>query len=110
MSRMKVLSCCRTASATPVRGGRLKGSIDAGTSSARVIAGAFPNSLTAAVRACKHGVKRTHVIYARTPGALLVELYSRDGLGVMVSGAFPLHRCCHSLLQALAEAARLHVR
>lgn len=49
--------------------------------------GVFPNSLTAAVRACKHGVKRTHVIYAKTPGALLVELYSRDGLGVMVSGA-----------------------
>lgn len=50
--------------------------------------GAYPNSLTAAVRACKHGVKRTHVINARTPGALLVELYSRDGLGVMVSGDF----------------------
>lgn len=50
--------------------------------------GGYPNSLTAAVRACKHGVKRTHVIYARTPGALLVELYSRDGLGVMVSGDF----------------------
>jgi len=46
----------------------------------------YPNSLAAAVRACKHGVKRTHVIDAHVPGALLVELYSRDGLGVMVSG------------------------
>jgi amino-acid N-acetyltransferase len=71
------------------------------TSSAHAMAGAFPNSLTAAVRACKHGVKRTHVIYARTPGALLVELYSRDGLGVMVSGASLLQcRCCNRTLQA----------
>lgn len=62
------------------------------------VPGAYPNSLTAAVRACKHGVKRTHVINARTPGALLVELYSRDGLGVMVSGALCLVRiwaCAH---------------
>lgn len=49
-------------------------------------AGEHPNSLVAAVRACKHGVARTHVIDAHVPGALLVELYSRDGLGIMVSG------------------------
>jgi len=40
------------------------------------------------VRACQNGVKRSHVIDAAVPGALLVELYSRDGLGVMVSGDF----------------------
>lgn len=28
------------------------------------------------------------MIHAAVPGALLVELYSRDGLGVMVSGDF----------------------
>ena len=36
----------------------------------------------------RHGVNRTHVIHARVPGALLLELYSRDGLGTMVSADF----------------------
>ncbi len=51
-----------------------------------------PNSLVAAVRACRNGVARTHVINAGVPGALLVELYSRDGLGVMVSSTLCLCR------------------
>jgi amino-acid N-acetyltransferase len=33
-------------------------------------------------------VNRSHVIHARVPGALLLELYSRDGLGTMVSADF----------------------
>ena len=33
-------------------------------------------------------MNRSHVIHARVPGALLLELYSRDGLGTMVSTDF----------------------
>ena len=33
-------------------------------------------------------MNRSHVIHARVPGALLLELYSRDGLGTMVSADF----------------------
>ncbi len=40
------------------------------------------------VSCCRHGVNRSHVIHARVPGALLLELYSRDGLGTMVSADF----------------------
>jgi len=36
----------------------------------------------------RHGVNRSHVIHARVAGALLLELYSRDGLGTMVSADF----------------------
>lgn len=45
-----------------------------------------PSCLLAAARACHHGVIRSHVIHAAVPGGLLVELFSRDGLGVMISG------------------------
>ena len=50
--------------------------------------GDWPNSVLSATLACKHGVNRSHVIYARIPGALLLELYSRDGLGMMISADF----------------------
>lgn len=51
------------------------------------LAAVAPNCLVAAARACHHGVNRSHVIHAAMPGGLLVELFSRDGLGVMISGA-----------------------
>lgn len=50
------------------------------------LAAVAPTCLVAATRACHHGVNRSHVIHAAVPGALLVELFSRDGLGVMISG------------------------
>ena len=50
--------------------------------------GDWPNSVLSATVACKHGVNRSHVIHARIPGALLLELYSRDGLGMMISADF----------------------
>ena len=42
----------------------------------------------AACAACDGGVKRTHLVDATTDGALLLELYSRDGVGAMISADF----------------------
>jgi amino-acid N-acetyltransferase len=41
--------------------------------------------LAAAVRACRNGVKRTHILDARISGAVLLEAFTRDGVGTMVS-------------------------
>ena len=48
----------------------------------------FPNSVVSAVVACKNGVKRAHLVDARTDGGLLLELYTRDGVGTMISTDF----------------------
>ncbi len=40
-----------------------------------------------AARACLNGVERVHVLDAGIDGALLLELYTRDGVGSMVSAA-----------------------
>lgn len=41
--------------------------------------------LNNAARACRKGVKRAHLISRKTDGALLLELYTRDGIGTLVS-------------------------
>lgn len=41
--------------------------------------------LRAATRACQHGVVRSHLVSFEADGALLRELYSRDGAGTMVA-------------------------
>lgn len=38
-----------------------------------------------AVRACKNGVQRVHLISQQTHGALLLELFTRDGIGTLIS-------------------------
>lgn len=38
-----------------------------------------------ALRACRRGVPRVHLIDHQTDGALLLELYSRDGVGTLIS-------------------------
>ena len=43
--------------------------------------------LPAAIRACNNGVMRAHLISRRLDGALLLELFTRDGVGTMVSSA-----------------------
>ena len=43
--------------------------------------------LPCAVRACDNGVKRAHLLSRHTDGALLLELFTRDGVGTMVSSA-----------------------
>lgn len=42
-------------------------------------------SLNAAILSCKHGVKRVHLIDRHTDGALLLELFTRDGTGTLIS-------------------------
>lgn len=41
--------------------------------------------LCSAVSACKKGVRRAHLISHETDGALLLELYTRDGSGTMIT-------------------------
>lgn len=48
----------------------------------------LPLPLLAACAACQRGVKRAHLVDARMDGALLLELYSRDGVGTMLSADF----------------------
>lgn len=48
----------------------------------------LPLPLIAACAACQKGVKRAHLVDARHDGGLLLELYSRDGVGTMLSADF----------------------
>jgi len=41
--------------------------------------------LPAAVRACEHGVARTHLISRKIDGAIIQELFTRSGIGTMVT-------------------------
>ncbi|HTS21650.1 MAG TPA: amino-acid N-acetyltransferase [Casimicrobiaceae bacterium] len=43
--------------------------------------------LPCAVRACDNGVKRAHLISRHRDGALLLELFTRDGVGTMVAAS-----------------------
>ena len=43
--------------------------------------------LPCAIRACDNGVKRSHLISRHLDGALLLELFTRDGVGTMVAAA-----------------------
>ena len=44
-----------------------------------------PQELCLAAFACKAGVRRTHLVDPTVSGSLLVELYTRDGIGCMVA-------------------------
>ncbi len=41
--------------------------------------------VAAALRACKFGVRRVHLVASSLDGALLLELFSRDGVGTLIS-------------------------
>ena len=41
--------------------------------------------LKAALNACKHGVRRAHLLDRHIDGAVLLELFTRDGVGTLVS-------------------------
>ena len=43
------------------------------------------NLMRYSIHACRNGVRRVHVIDRRIDGALLLELFSRDGIGTMVN-------------------------
>jgi amino-acid N-acetyltransferase len=47
--------------------------------------------LPAAIRACNNGVKRAHLISRHHDGALLLELFTRDGVGTMIAGTALAH-------------------
>lgn len=42
-------------------------------------------SLKAAIQSCQAGIERVHLINRATNGALLIELFSRDGIGTLIS-------------------------
>ena len=42
--------------------------------------------LYSAIQVCRYGVRRVHIINRKTDGALLQELFTRDGVGTLVSG------------------------
>jgi len=46
---------------------------------------AAPYPFNAAIRACKSGVKRVHLLDRLQDGALLQELFSRDGAGTLIT-------------------------
>ena len=46
---------------------------------------ALGNRLRQSIHACRSGVRRVHVIDRRIEGALLLELFSRDGVGTMIN-------------------------
>lgn len=41
--------------------------------------------LKAAVRACREGVQRAHLVNRHVDGAVLLELFTRDGIGTLIS-------------------------
>ncbi len=43
------------------------------------------NSLNAAIQSCQQGVNRVHLINRKIDGALLLELFTRDGTGTLIS-------------------------
>ena len=43
------------------------------------------HSLSAAIKSCQQGVQRVHLINRKTDGALLLELFTRDGTGTLIS-------------------------
>jgi amino-acid N-acetyltransferase len=47
--------------------------------------------LPAAIRACDNGVKRAHLVSRHHDGALLLELFTRDGVGTMVAATALAH-------------------
>ncbi|MEQ1527889.1 MAG: amino-acid N-acetyltransferase [Methylococcales bacterium] len=46
---------------------------------------AIARSLTAAMQSCQQGVQRAHLINRHVDGALLLELFTRDGIGTLIS-------------------------
>jgi amino-acid N-acetyltransferase len=43
------------------------------------------NLLENAIKACRNGVERVHLITQKRDGSLLLELFSRDGIGTLIS-------------------------
>src|SRR5215813_6518291 len=78
-----------------VRNGRRQLLTELSTRDAEAILGAGKSKLAAdvqhylphAIRACDNGVTRAHLISRHLDGALLLELFTRDGVGTMIAAA-----------------------
>ena len=53
--------------------------------SAESMSGPMRHMFEQAQRACQHGVGRVHLVDHQTDGGLLLELFSRDGVGTLIS-------------------------
>ena len=58
--------------------------LDALVAAGRASEGMIPK-LTSCVHALRHGVTRAHILDGRIPHALLLEFFTREGIGTMVS-------------------------
>ncbi len=67
----------------------------------------IPTGLLASVVACKNGVKRAHLVSAYIEGGLILELYSRDGIGCMISTDFYEVRHACSCLASSCHTSRV---
>jgi len=68
----------------------------------------FPNAVLAAVVACRHGVNRAHLIDLERDGAMLLELYTRDGITGVTMVAADLYEGIRSAeMQDVAGITRL---
>ncbi len=45
------------------------------------------HALQSAIQGCKAGVRRVHILHRKIDGALLIELFSRDGIGTLISSS-----------------------
>ncbi len=84
------LLCLVAARGVPGSGRRLLRQLSLGEAEARLqtprptLATELRAWLEAAVAACRQGVRRAHLVDRRLDGALLLELFTRDGVGTMV--------------------------
>ena len=87
------------ADADGVRNGRRRLITDLSTKEAEALLATRGNKLSqemrlylpAAIRACDNGVRRAHLISRHTDGALPLELFTRDGVGTMISATALAH-------------------
>lgn len=71
--------------------GRVESELDPASAEARLkskkpIARENRRYLTAAARAVRHGVRRAHLVSRKIDGGVLRELFTREGIGTLISG------------------------
>ncbi len=97
--RLSAMKLVFLVDADGVRNGRRQLLTDLSTAEAEKLLAAKGERLTqdvrlylpAAIRACDNGVTRAHLISRHLDGALLLELFTRDGVGTMVAAKALAH-------------------
>jgi amino-acid N-acetyltransferase len=51
------------------------------------LAASTKHALQSAMHGCQSGVHRVHILHRKIDGALLIELFSRDGIGTLISSS-----------------------